>query len=286
MKKKGNISLLILFVLVACSLLGIIAVQYTKHIAIQTNQVYNYYKTYYLAKWWSEIWLSLMQLRWAWYALDIEENSNFVKQNINTGNAFSLKIQWRWNLLSSWHPSDNECTNPITIASWQNYILPLFLDNPDDFLQNHFSNQKYYTNKSDILKSITIENNDQSRINIWIIISSWWELNEYWIFFTSWIFQWDDFFEKFSETIQTTFETTNDQTVINRQNWDLQNYVIIANKSQKELTFCLKLPEWEELSLSKTYISSFWYAGNKKLWLETIYQQPIPSYLIDSTIVQ
>lgn len=292
MNKKWNISLLVLFVLVACSLLGIIAVQYTKHMAIQTNQVYNYYKTYYLAKWGSEIGLSLMQLRWIWYSLDIEENSDFVKQNISTWNTFSLNIQWNWSIISNWYPGDETCSNPIKIYSWQSFILPLFIDTPinietlqEKSLTEHFSEQKFYTNKSEFLKSIKIINSEPRNVNIWIIISSWWHLNELGIFFTDWIFQWDDFFEEFNEKIKEAFEKTSDYETINWTNLqNLQNYVIIANKDSQELSFCLELPEWNTLALTKTYISSFWSTNTKKMWLETIYQQPTPSYLIDSSI--
>lgn len=294
MKKKWNISLLVLFVLVACSLLGIIAVQYTKHMAIQTNQVYNYYKTYYLAKWGSEIGLSLMQLRWIWYSLHIEENSDFVQQNISTWNAFSLNIQWDWSIISNWYPGDETCSNPIKIYSWQSFILPLFIDKPintetleEERLIEYFSEQKFYTNKSEFLKSIQITNNEPRNINIWIIVSSWWQLNEFWIFFKTGVFYWNTFFEELSESIKDALEKTNDYEATN---WlslqNLQNYIIIANKDSQELSFCLKLPQWSTLALPKTYISSFGSTNTKKMWLETIYQQPTPSYLIDSSIIQ
>jgi len=287
MKKKWNISLLVLFVLVACSLLGIIAVQYTRHIAIQTDQMNNYYKAYYLAKWWSEIWLSLMQLRKEWYSWEIKNNEKFIEQNISSGSTFSLNIQWRSNIISMWHPNETECINPIIIGSWQSFVLPLFIDLPESDITNHFSEQKFYRNMSEHLKELKIKNNYSPwNVNIWIILSSWWQLSELWIFFTGLVFQWEDFFENFVNNINESFTNIMDANIMDRQNWDLQNYIIIANKENKELSFCLELPDWKEFSLAKTYISSFWYAWTKKIWLETIYQQPIPSYLIDSSILE
>lgn len=288
MKKKGNISLLVLFVLVACSLLGIIAVQYIKHMAIQTNQIYNYYKTYYLAKWWSEIGLSLMKLRWPGYSREINQNDLFVQQNISTGNSFSLKIQWDSSFISQWHPSTKTCIQKITIAGNNSIILPLFTDTPDTSISDHFSEQYFYKNKSDLFGAISITGLDTPRnVAIWVIVSSWWSLSELGIYFTSGTFQWDDFFENLKEKIQTSFNTTLDTIVMNRERelW-LQNYLIIANKDDEDLSFCLELPTDKTLPFPKTYISSFWYANGKKVGLETIYQQPIPAYLLDSSIMQ
>jgi len=288
MKKKGNISLLVLFVLVACSLLGIIAVQYIKHMAIQTNQMYSFYKTYYLAKWWSEIWLSLMKLRWVWYSMEIQKEDPFVLQNISTGNFFSLKIQWDNWFISNWYPEDKTCNNPIKIPGKEWYILQLFTDSPWDNLMQHFSKDYFYKNKSDLLKTLTITWLDVPRdVGVGIILSSWWTLLELWIYFTNSTFEWEDFFENISDKIQETFNTTNQNLVMNRQReqW-LQNYLIIANKNSQELSFCLELPTGDTLTLPKTYISSFGYVWDKKTGLETIYQQPIPSYLIDSSIFE
>lgn len=73
-------------------------------------------------------------------------------------------------------------------------------------------------------------------------------------------------------------------------NWErepeLQNYLIIANKDDQEIRFCLTLPDGKTLPLPRTYISSFGYAGTKKIGLETTYEEPIPSYLIDSNLIQ
>ncbi|AHB41460.1 hypothetical protein P148_SR1C00001G0670 [candidate division SR1 bacterium RAAC1_SR1_1] len=287
MKKKGNISLLVLFILVACSLLGIIAVQYTRHMAIQTSQIYNYYKTYYLAKGGSEIGLSLMQLRGAGYSWEIKQDDLFVEQNIRTGNAFSLKIQGDNSLISENHPDIKNCINGLVIPGKQSLILPLFTDTTELGLSEQFTEQNFYKNKSDLLKLITITGLDMPRdVGVGIIISSGGMLSELGIFFTSGSFGDDDFFQKLSNKIQESFNTIDDPIIRNRQlESELQNYLIIANKEDQELRFCLSIPNGT-LALPKTYISSFGYAGTKKMGLETVYQQPIPSYLIDSSLFQ
>ncbi len=286
MKKQWNISLLVLFVLVACSLIGIMAVQYTKHIAIQTNQIHNYYKSYYLAKWWNEIGLSLLQIRWEWYSIKINENDDLVKDNINASTKFWIEIIWKNSLLSDWHPKTNSCTNKINISWGESLILPLFIDEPNNNINEHFSEQKYYSNKSYILKDIKIRDLETTQnIWIWIILSSSGTIKESGIFFETEIFWWENFFEDFNVKAHNLFREDNDPSIRNRQyDNDLQNYLIIANKNDTQLEFCLQIPWDNNLPLPKTYISSFWYSNWKKISLESIYKLPIPSYLIDSSI--
>jgi hypothetical protein len=106
------------------------------------------------------------------------------------------------------------------------------------------------------------------------------------IFFKETTFNGDDFFDSLFTEIDKYFQWLENQEIKNRwRDHKFQNYLIIANKDNSELKFCLELPESLKLSLSKTYISSFGYANNKKTWLESIYQQPIPSYLIDSSMI-
>lgn len=49
-KKSGNISILVIFVLLASSLLGILSMNYVQQMMKQSSAVQSYYKSYYLAK--------------------------------------------------------------------------------------------------------------------------------------------------------------------------------------------------------------------------------------------
>ncbi len=279
MHKKWNISLLVLFILVASSLLWILAFQYVKHIAVQTTQIHNYYKAYYLAKWGSEIWLSLMKIRKEWFSRNIDNNDKIISQNISSWLQLSIKIQWKSDFLSAWHPDDTECNNPIIIGSWQSFILPLFIDQPSKKAQEIFSENIYYQNLSEWLESLQITGISESRnVNLWIIISSEWELTG--AYFTGKSLYWN-VFEEFVKNIKSFYSATIDPAFSDRQHWDLQNYLIIANTEKRNLEFCLQ--SQQELSLEKTYISSFGEITTEKIWLETIFQQPIPSYLIESS---
>ena len=50
MKKSGNISILVIFVLLASSLLGILSMNFVQQMMQQSTIVNSYYKTYYLSK--------------------------------------------------------------------------------------------------------------------------------------------------------------------------------------------------------------------------------------------
>jgi len=49
-KKSGNISILVIFVLLASSLLGILSMNFVQQMMKQSAVVHNYYKAYYLSK--------------------------------------------------------------------------------------------------------------------------------------------------------------------------------------------------------------------------------------------
>jgi hypothetical protein len=49
-RKSGNVSILVIFVLLASSLLGILSMNFVKQMMEQSAVVTAYYKSYYLAK--------------------------------------------------------------------------------------------------------------------------------------------------------------------------------------------------------------------------------------------
>jgi ABC-type siderophore export system fused ATPase/permease subunit len=49
MKKQGNISILVLFVLVASSLIGVLTMTFVNQMLYAANSISSYYTSYYLA---------------------------------------------------------------------------------------------------------------------------------------------------------------------------------------------------------------------------------------------
>jgi uncharacterized sporulation protein YeaH/YhbH (DUF444 family) len=61
-------------------------------------------------------------------------------------------------------------------------------------------------------------------------------------------------------------------------------YFIIANKDNRDISFCLTLPSGSMLPTQTYLIQSFGSYWTTKLWLEATYKQPLPSFLIDSSL--
>jgi hypothetical protein len=126
-------------------------------------------------------------------------------------------------------------------------------------LSDHFSENKFYLNKSNLLATIkTIDLNQHNTISIGVIVSSGGNLEEEGFFFRQLLFNAHPiFFEELFNSVRNSFDTSSSQTVRNRKNPNtpVQNYLVIANKGNT-LEFCLNIPSGT-LPLPKTYISSF-----------------------------
>ena len=60
-KKSGNISILVIFILLASSLLGILSMNFVQQMMKQSAVIHSYYKAYYLSK--AGIELGLTQIK-------------------------------------------------------------------------------------------------------------------------------------------------------------------------------------------------------------------------------
>ena len=102
MKKRGNISLLVLFVLLTCSLLGLLTVHFLRNMSAQYDQVLSYYKGYYLAQAGVETAITQLQHRGLGFSETINSGNALIHQNINQPkSSFAFQIIGRSNFLSA-----------------------------------------------------------------------------------------------------------------------------------------------------------------------------------------
>ncbi len=286
MKKKWNISLMVLFILIACSLLGLLTVHFIKNMFVQYSQVASYYKTYYLSK--AGIELALTQVKWRglWFSYGVWSGDDVVLQNFifSWSQGFESTLSGRSSLLSTdvWSTT---CTSPFVIWSWKTLMIPLFFDNYEWSIVESFGTGISYTNKSALLGQFTLlENQSPWTVSLGFLVTLWNELYQNGIVFMTGMFEWN-IFEQFNNKIDGVFSSLEDFPLLSwKTSNDFQNYLVIANTSDHEFSFCLQLPEGESLPLQQYGIKSLGAAGWQKLGLEAIYKQPVPSYLIETSL--
>jgi len=286
MKKKWNISILVIFVLLACSLFGLLTVHYVRHMFVQYTQVLSYYKSYYLAKAGIELSLSQIQHRWIWFSSSLGPKDSLVYQNFSSSwlYYFDSLIIWKSSLLSSDFSQKTWCFHPFVLSSWMSLIVPLFFDNFSWSVYESFTTLPVYTNKWSFLEQISLQNNNNPwLISFGILVASWAELYPSGMFFMTGVMEGETFFSDLDKKIVSVFSSLEDRDLMDwKAHLWFQNYLIFANTSSHEISFCLQLPSDEKLPMQEYVIRSTGVFGNQKLSLEAVYKQPLPSFAVDS----
>lgn len=289
MKKRGNISMLVMFVLLACSLLGLLTVHFLKNMFTQYGQILSYYKTYYLAKAGIETALTQLQHRGLGFSESVSSLDSLVRDNIKEPqSSFSFSIVGKSNFLSTSLLDSGSCKSPFTLLSGQSLIIPLFIDNFTgtvlQSIKTPLRNQNLGTSLAFL--SFVKQNLLNWPVNLGLLIASADGMYQNWIYFTGGGLNWDNsFFKRFSNSASSALGALEDIVLSARQTQNtLSPYLIIANRDFTPLSFCLELPQSSSLPTQQYLIQSLWYFWSTKLWLDATYRQPIPSFLINSSL--
>lgn len=286
-KYNWNISILVIFILLTSSLIGVIAIFFLKQLMTYSSSFYDHYKTYYIAKGWLELSLTQAKNHWIWFGYTIPYWSTVFSWTFGciggpTGCWFDTTILWESDYLNKAFWMGTGCTKEtaFSLTGWESIIVPLFKETWDGSI---FSKQKTTQNISNIekyYKQIRLQECEDCGLttletqifNFWIIGFSGW-IQE-WIFFKTW-----SEIASFFKDYMTTF-----------QNFDPIQlyYFIISNADSENKSFCIDMlptftfPNKLSLPTQTFYIKSLWTYWKNTIWLEAIYKQPLPDFLINS----
>ncbi len=131
---KGNVSILVMFIMIATSLMGLLAMHFVNQMMEYSSVVHNYYKTYYLTKAGLELGMTEANIRGLGFSTTIN-NDNFFKDN------FLCWEKWRCEadaevkgessvVREKFWDTDPTCTkeNAFHLKQWENLIVPLFYE--------------------------------------------------------------------------------------------------------------------------------------------------------------
>ncbi len=279
--------MLVMFVLLTCSLLGLLTVHFLKNMSIQYSQISSYYKTYYLAQAGIETALTQLQHRGLWFSEIIDANNPIIRENIHQPQStFSFEVRGKSNFLSTSLLDSGNCDTPFILAPGKSFVLPLFVDTFSwtivQSLNSAFVNQNL-GDRLALLKPITT-NFSQSTVSLGLLLADSTGMYQNGMYFATG-FDWNDaFFKSFSDSASSVLWKLEDSRL---QNWKadakFSPYLLIANRDSYPIRFCLHLPQEQPLPTQQYLIQSFGVYWTTKLWLEATYKQPIPSFLIDSS---
>lgn len=301
MKKKWNISILVIFVLLASSLLGILSMNFVQQMMKQSATVTSYYKAYYLSKAWIELGLTTIQHRGIWFAYVVDTGSAIILENFLTGATYSLSttISGTASLLSKkFRQEHTGCDFPYVLSGGESLILPLFRDITSWPIANLFDTGMKYENLATIFKNnqIRFDSEFDWETTFGMLILSGDELSQNGMFFKKWTLRWlstfKDEFENYLGTLDSVQYPLESQLKNNyEKSWLIDNgfrmFLLVSNSSSTSQSFCVHVEAKEPavpgqtdiLSADTFFLQSQASYGNQIVALDASYAQPIPWFL-------
>ncbi len=298
-RKSGNISILVIFVLLASSLLGILAMNFVQQMIKSSVLVNSYYKAYYLSKAWIELWLTQIQHRGIGFEYVVATWDAIVQDNFPHIPTLSLSshISGTALLLSKEFRHESGCQYPYLLNSGQSLIIPLVKEQPLWSVNATFQSWIAYTNLAGLFADDRIEFMDASpwEITFWMLILSGNDLSSNGIFFRTWTLAQPSLFRQQFETYLHTIDSaiypvesqlysryTTSRLIENH----FSMYFMVSNNSDTVKHFCVRVLQnpllpWQvnALSTDAFFLQSRWTYGDQTVALDASYAQPIPGFL-------
>lgn len=294
-KFNWNISILVIFVLLASSLIWILSTNFIRDLLNYNDTISNHYKLYYLSKAWLETSLTQIVNNWIWFENTINSWDDIVVSNIECNNTcnFSSRIKWTSNYISNSIQEQNWCNNPIILNTWESIIIPLFkqINSWSNF--NKLTTNPQYKNMALYVPNIQLENITVNKIlTIWMFVISWEQLLEDWLFIQTWstdnsniISDFLQSFSNYASNIEIWWNNLNN--LYKNINSQLKSFLIFWNsENNQNISFCIKINPnqnpYEEITLATQsfHINSISNKNQNSIWLEAFLKQPIPQFLI------
>lgn len=283
-KLNWNISILVILVLLACSLMGILSMNFLNNLISYTDNSYSYYKSYYYAKAWLELALTEIDNSDVWFSHNIPL-ADVINNNLGwTWEWFIVSILWRSTFLSNEFWKNTECNENTALsipAKWS-MTLPMFYDNSSDY-NKIFSKDSDYNLLANSRQELSIRNypwgqHNHPILDIWVVFQSWDSMLWDYIYMT-WLEFNSTFFQKYFQEFQTMYRDE-------PWSYGYLSYIVISNPTEAEVKFCIdagssntdKEFPWPT---TKYFISSRWEYRWRTVWLQAIYAQPLPSFFIN-----
>ena len=273
---KGNISLLVILILLASSVISLLSINQILHLMTYGNMTFNYFRAFYLAKAWTELWLTEVYNRGDGFSHKVLSGSTIVSWNLLSGYEW-FEPHFEMTITGSFATLTNDIRNPdcswnkIRLTSWAWIMLSLF----DDRL-SHTSNIK------EILSdySWVSELNDNFIKNIWFkdIHWEWWTVN----YFTFWLFDYSDAWDMDNIVVESGNNLQQFLTDhISSTNWS-RRYLTIKNPGtwDEVAEFCITM-ENKLIPYSNFLITVFWHYGDMEVWIQSVVKKWVPDWTLN-----
>lgn len=283
-KKGGNITILVIFVLMASGIIGILTMHFVRQIMYYNGVINAYYKSYYLARAGLEISLTQITERGVWFDYSIQKGDAIIKDNFSCHDNCSVSTEIfgksAYINQNAWTETGCNEKNMFVLKRWESLMLPLFIDNfkETNNVASSLSGLNYKKQFPNDLRFDYLNQWSQAKnYSLWLIAE--------WVPVLSRQYNDTDYNNNFTEFLW--------QDYIDAERRSLLNYFLISNSADenddKDLRFCLHVKNSStrnvELPLPYSHIKSIWTYQNKSIWLEALYKHDVlPSFLSHTSL--
>jgi len=276
---KGNISLLVILILLASSVIALLSINQIQHLITYWNMTFNYFRAFYLAKAGTELWLSEVYYREAWFEHTINSGEAIVSKNLISEQYsgfnpyFTMNISWNFQNLTNdvRYTNDNDCTgnNKITLWTWEWIVLWLFKDDTNDIRAILTWTDESNIDKYDFIGNLKMENiaweNSDNRE------------------FTFWLFDYDDDWNMWNIFVETWSDLNSILDHISSFNKNERIYLSIKNpwSLDEVVSFCITTNNDKPIPYSDSLITVRWNYGDMEVWLQSVVKKTTPSWSLN-----
>jgi len=280
-KLKGNISLLVILILLASSVISLLSINQIQRLITYGNMTFNYFRAFYIAKAGTELWLTEVYNRWDGFNQTINTGDSIVQDNlvwIYTGfePSFRMDIVWSFNLLTNDITKTDDCNeNEIELAPNAWIMLSLFSDSVE-WIPNILSDNDSFTSlPQDTIRQLEFENSKDINNNLTFAFFNYKrddELEDYYM---------DNIVVKKDQSSLKTFLTDHEvSSLINNSDSGTKKYLTIKNGWNNAVKFCISMGN-NEIPYSNSLITVFWHYGDMEVGLQSIVKKQVPDWTLN-----
>jgi len=284
---KGNISLLVILILLASSVIALLSINQIQRLISYGNMTFNYFRAFYLAKAGTELGLTEVYNRDNWFEDKIinKKNSdgtinfekiiedNFLWKDNEYEWAkpyFDMEIVSNFKIIGNDIRYDCNDDNKITLKQkdnsegkqrpWEWIVISLFKDTTTWF--KNILNPGW---KIELLKNSEIEKLELGDLSAWEL--------------TFWLFGYKDDWNM-SDIIVKTWTNLSiilKSEILKSVGWT-RRYLSIKNSWDKLASFCIR---GNDIPYSHYLIDVRWNYADMEVWLKSVVKKEIPSWSLD-----
>ena len=260
-KLKGNISLLVILILLASSVISLLSINQIQRLITYGNMTFNYFRAFYIAKAGTELWLTEVYNSGDGFnqvlSGDFITTWNFLSGYEWFEPHFNMTITWSFATLTN-DIRNPECSwNKIKLATGAWIMLSLFSDNTELLTKILSDDNKKFSNLRDF-KNLSLQPNSNLTFAFFtyddngemtdIVVEKW---NDLWSFL-------------------------NGKTIPEGQKW----YLTIKNSWTKDVEFCITMND-KLIPYSDSLITVFWHYGDMEVGLQSIVKKQVPDWTLN-----